>query len=149
LTQYDRGKGWKAQTQHTDSRSHRRHFLHNSRSPSPRNPLLGKSKLMSITRQEALDHFHSPDLIGLAWRLTACAAVSIPKASSPTSSIVISTTRTSARSTALLRLLPPSQRPQAKEGYILEFEKIYEKIAETVEMGGHRRFDAGRHPSKI
>jgi cyclic dehypoxanthinyl futalosine synthase len=26
--------------------------------------------------------------------------------------------------------------PQAKEGYILEFEKIYEKIAETVEMGG-------------
>jgi hypothetical protein len=29
LTQYDRGKGWKAQTQHTDSRSHRRHFLHN------------------------------------------------------------------------------------------------------------------------
>jgi cyclic dehypoxanthinyl futalosine synthase len=30
----------------------------------------------------------------------------------------------------------PLKGPQAKEGYILEFEKIYEKIAETLEMGG-------------
>ena len=30
----------------------------------------------------------------------------------------------------------PLKGPKASEGYILDFEKIYEKIAETVEMGG-------------
>jgi cyclic dehypoxanthinyl futalosine synthase len=30
----------------------------------------------------------------------------------------------------------PLKGPRASEGYILEFEKIYEKIAETIEMGG-------------
>ncbi len=36
----------------------------------------------------------------------------------------------------VLRVLPALKGPAAKEGYILEFETIYEKIRETVELGG-------------
>ena len=36
----------------------------------------------------------------------------------------------------------------AKEGYILDFETIYDKIAETVETGRHGRADAGRPASR-
>jgi len=35
-----------------------------------------------------------------------------------------------------LCILSAAEGSPASEGYILEFEKIYEKIAETLEMGG-------------
>jgi len=48
----------------------------------------------------------------------------------------------------LLRLLPAVTGARSEEGYILDFEKIYEKIAETLEMGGTGGAHAGRHPSR-
>ena len=47
----------------------------------------------------------------------------------------------------LLRFLSPLKGPAAKEGYILEFETIYEKIRETVELGGTGvLMQGGLHP---
>ena len=47
----------------------------------------------------------------------------------------------------LLRLLSPAEGPLAKEGYILDFETIYEKIRETVELGGTGvLMQGGLHP---
>ena len=69
-----------------------------------------------------------------------CAAACIPRAWSATSSIATSTTPTSAPSTApsapFTARCQRARDPRAEEGYILDFEKIYEKIAETLEMGG-------------
>jgi cyclic dehypoxanthinyl futalosine synthase len=66
-----------------------------------------------------------------------CAAACTPRAWSATSSIATSTTPTSAPNIATSApFTARSKGPRAKEGYILEFEKIYEKIAETLEMGG-------------
>jgi len=92
---------------------------------------------MSLTRQQALDYFQSPDLIGLGFEADAVRRRLHPEG--VVSYIIdrnINYTNFCTEYCTFCAFYRPLKGPQAKEGYILEFEKIYEKIAETVEMGG-------------
>jgi cyclic dehypoxanthinyl futalosine synthase len=92
---------------------------------------------MSITRQEALDHFQSPDLIGLGFEADAVRRRLHPEG--VVSYIIdrnINYTNFCTEYCNFCAFYRPLKGPRASEGYILEFEKIYEKIAETLEMGG-------------
>jgi cyclic dehypoxanthinyl futalosine synthase len=92
---------------------------------------------MAITRQEALDHFNSPDLIGLGFEADAVRRRLHPEG--VVSYIIdrnINYTNFCTEYCNFCAFYRPLKGPRAKEGYILEFEKIYEKIAETLEMGG-------------
>src|SRR6266567_2610506 len=92
---------------------------------------------MSLTRQQALDYFHSPDLIGLGFDADAVRRRLHPEG--VVSYIIdrnINYTNFCTEYCTFCAFYRPLKGPQAKEGYILDFEKIYEKIAETVEMGG-------------
>ena len=92
---------------------------------------------MAITRQQALDHFHSPDLIGLGFEADAVRRRLHPEG--VVSYIIdrnINYTNFCTEYCNFCAFYRPLKGPRAKEGYILEFEKIYEKIAETLEMGG-------------
>ncbi|KAA6459171.1 dehypoxanthine futalosine cyclase [Acidobacteria bacterium AB60] len=92
---------------------------------------------MSLTRQQALDYFQSPDLIGLGFEADAVRQRLHPEG--VVSYIIdrnINYTNFCTEYCTFCAFYRPLKGPQAKEGYILEFEKIYEKIAETVEMGG-------------
>ncbi|MGO9337659.1 MAG: cyclic dehypoxanthinyl futalosine synthase [Terracidiphilus sp.] len=92
---------------------------------------------MSIARQEALDYFNSPDLIGLGFEADAVRRRLHPEG--VVSYIIdrnINYTNFCTEYCNFCAFYRPLKGPRAKEGYILEFEKIYEKIAETLEMGG-------------
>ncbi len=92
---------------------------------------------MALTRQEALDHFNSPDLIGLGFEANAVRRRLHPEG--VVSYIIdrnINYTNFCTEYCNFCAFYRPLKGPRAKEGYILEFEKIYEKIAETLEMGG-------------
>jgi len=92
---------------------------------------------MALTRQEALDHFNSPDLIGLGFEADAVRRRLHPEG--VVSYIIdrnINYTNFCTEYCNFCAFYRPLKGPRAKEGYILEFEKIYEKIAETLEMGG-------------
>ena len=92
---------------------------------------------MPLTRQQALDHFHSPDLIGLGFEADEVRRRLHPEG--VVSYIIdrnINYTNFCTEYCTFCAFYRPLKGPQAAEGYILEFEKIYEKIAETVEMGG-------------
>jgi cyclic dehypoxanthinyl futalosine synthase len=92
---------------------------------------------MSISRQQALDHFNSPDLVGLGFEADAVRRRLHPEG--VVSYIIdrnINYTNFCTEYCNFCAFYRPLKGPRAKEGYILEFEKIYEKIAETVEMGG-------------
>jgi cyclic dehypoxanthinyl futalosine synthase len=92
---------------------------------------------MSITRQQALDYFNSADLIGLGFEADEVRRRLHPEG--VVSYIIdrnINYTNFCTEYCTFCAFYRPLKGPQAKEGYILEFEKIYEKIAETVEMGG-------------
>ena len=92
---------------------------------------------MALTRQEALDYFHSPDLIGLGFEADAVRRRLHPEG--VVSYIIdrnINYTNFCTEYCTFCAFYRPLKGPQAAEGYILEFEKIYEKIAETIEMGG-------------
>ena len=96
-----------------------------------------ESKHMGITRQQALDHFHSPDLIGLGFEADEVRRRLHPEG--VVSYIIdrnINYTNFCTEYCNFCAFYRPLKGPRAKEGYILEFEKIYEKIAETLEMGG-------------
>ena len=97
---------------------------------------------MPISRQQALDYFHSPDLIGLGFEADA-----VRRRLHPEGVVTYIIDRNINYTNfcteyctfcAFYRPLPRPGKPdpRADEGYILDFEKIYEKIAETVEMGG-------------
>jgi len=92
---------------------------------------------MTLTRQQALDYFHSPDLIGLGFE-----ADEVRRKKHPEGVVTyiidrnINYTNFCTEYCTFCAFYRPLKGPQAKEGYILEFEKIYEKIAETLEMGG-------------
>src|SRR6202161_2711890 len=97
---------------------------------------------MPLTRQEPLDSFESPDLIGLGFEADA-----VRRRLHPESVVTYIIDRNINYTNfcteyctfcAFYRPLPRAGKPdpRAQEGYILEFEKIYEKIAETLEMGG-------------
>ena len=97
---------------------------------------------MPMTRQQALDFFRSPDLIGLGFEADA-----VRRRLHPEGVVTYIIDRNINYTNfcidhcsfcAFYRPLPrPGQNdPRAAEGYILDFEKIYEKIAETVAVGG-------------
>ena len=95
---------------------------------------------MPLTRQQALDHFHSPDLIGLGFEADA-----VRRRLHPEGVVTYIIDRNINYTNfcteyctfcAFYRPLPNGKPPRSSEGYILDFEKIYEKIAETLEMGG-------------
>jgi cyclic dehypoxanthinyl futalosine synthase len=92
---------------------------------------------MLLTREQALDHFQSPDLIGLGFEADAVRRRLHPEG--VVTYIIdrnINYTNFCTEYCNFCAFYRPLKGPKAKEGYILEFEKIYEKIAETLEMGG-------------
>jgi len=97
---------------------------------------------MPMTRQQALDFFRSPDLIGLGFEADAMRRRLHPEG--VVTYIIDRNINYTNFCTehcsfcAFYRPLPrPGQNdPRAAEGYILDFETIYEKIAETVAVGG-------------
>ena len=94
-------------------------------------------KRMPISRQQALDYFRSPDLIGLGFEADAVRQRLHPEG--VVTYIIdrnINYTNFCTEYCTFCAFYRPLKGPRADEGYILDFEKIYEKIAETLEMGG-------------
>src|SRR6201993_1877653 len=92
---------------------------------------------MPLTRHQALDYFHSPDLIGLGFEADAVRRKLHPEG--VVTYIIdrnINYTNFCTEYCTFCAFYRPLKGPKASEGYILDFEKIYEKIAETVEMNG-------------
>ena len=92
---------------------------------------------MALTREQALDYFNSPDLIGLGFEADAVRRRLHPEG--VVTYIIdrnINYTNFCTEYCTFCAFYRPLKGPRADEGYILEFEKIYEKIAETLEMGG-------------
>src|ERR1700744_222580 len=103
---------------------------------------------MSITRQQALDYFHSDDLIGLGMEADA-----VRKKLHPEGVVTyiidrnINYTNFCTEYFTFCAFYRPLKGKQASEGYILDFETIYAKIAETLEMGGTGvLMQGGLHP---
>jgi cyclic dehypoxanthinyl futalosine synthase len=95
-----------------------------------------------MTRQQALDFFRSPDLIGLGFEADA-----VRRRLHPEGVVTYIIDRNINYTNfctehcsfcAFYRPLPKPGKtdPRAAEGYILDFDAIYEKIAETVAVGG-------------
>ncbi|MGA7314871.1 MAG: radical SAM protein, partial [Silvibacterium sp.] len=103
---------------------------------------------MSITRQQALDHFHSDDLIGLGMEADAVRRELHPEG--VVTYIIdrnINYTNFCTEYCTFCAFYRPLKGKLASEGYILDFETIYAKIAETVEMGGTGvLMQGGLHP---
>src|SRR5579862_5942447 len=103
---------------------------------------------MPLTRQQALDHFRSPDLIGLGFEADAVRRRLHPEG--VVTYIIdrnINYTNFCTEYCTFCAFYRPLKGPRANEGYILDFEKIYEKIAETEEMGATGMLmQGGIHP---
>ena len=104
------------------------------------------SGFMSLTKQQALDHFRSDDLIGIGMEADRSAASCIRKAWSATSSIATSTTPISARSTAASALFTAPQGPDARRLRAAEGNDLRQDPGDA-RPGRHRRADAGRPAS--
>ncbi len=97
---------------------------------------------MPITRQQALEYFESPDLIGLGFEADAVRRRLHPEG--VVTYIIDRNINYTNYCTeyctfcAFYRPLPINGKPHpnSSDGYILEFETICDKIAETLEMGG-------------
>jgi len=92
---------------------------------------------MPITRQQALDYFRSSDLIGLGFEADAVRRRLHPEG--VVTYIIdrnINYTNFCTEYCTFCAFYRPLKGPRSGEGYILDFETIYQKIAETVEMGG-------------
>jgi len=92
---------------------------------------------MPLTRQQALGFFNSPDLIGLGFEADALRRRLHPEG--VVTYIIdrnINYTNFCTEYCTFCAFYRPLKGPRANEGYILDFETIYEKIAETVAMGG-------------
>ena len=103
---------------------------------------------MSITRQQALDYFHSDDLIGLGMDADAVRRRLHPEG--VVTYIIdrnINYTNFCTEYCTFCAFYRPLKGKLASEGYILDFETIYAKIAETLEMGGTGvLMQGGLHP---
>lgn len=103
---------------------------------------------MSITKQEALELFRSDDLIGIGMEADAVRRSLHPDG--VVSYIIdrnINYTNFCTEYCTFCAFYRPLKGPRAKEGYILDLETIYEKIAETVELGGTGvLMQGGLHP---
>ena len=92
---------------------------------------------MSLSKQEALELFHSDDLIGIGMEADAVRRKLHPEG--VVTYIIdrnINYTNLCTEYCTFCAFYAPIKGPGRAKGYVLDFEKIYEKIAETVEMGG-------------
>ena len=103
---------------------------------------------MPLSREQALEYFRSDDLIGLGMEADALRRKLHPEG--VVSYIIdrnINYTNYCTEYCTFCAFYRPLKGPQAKEGYILDFETIYAKIAETLEMGGTGvLMQGGLHP---
>src|SRR3954447_2296192 len=103
---------------------------------------------MPLTREQALDYFHSPDLIGLGFEADAVRRKLHPEG--VTTYIIdrnINYTNFCTEYCTFCAFYRPLKGPKAKEGYILDLARIYKKIRETVELGGTGvLMQGGLHP---
>ena len=103
---------------------------------------------MALTREQALEYFHSDDLIGLGMEADALRRRLHPEG--VVTYIVdrnINYTNFCTEYCTFCAFYRPLKGPRASEGYILDFETIYDKIAETLEMGGTGvLMQGGLHP---
>ena len=103
---------------------------------------------MSLTRQQALEYFRSDDLIGLGMEADALRRRLHPEG--VVTYIIdrnINYTNYCTEYCTFCAFYRPLKGPLASEGYILDFETIYDKIAETLEMGGTGvLMQGGLHP---
>ena len=103
---------------------------------------------MSITRQQALDMFRSDDLIGIGMEADAVRQRLHPEG--VVSYIIdrnINYTNFCTEYCSFCAFYRPLKGKLASEGYILDFDTIYEKIRETVELGGTGvLMQGGLHP---
>ncbi|HVC89469.1 MAG TPA: radical SAM protein, partial [Acidobacteriaceae bacterium] len=103
---------------------------------------------MGITRQQALDAFQSDDLIGLGMEANAVRRKLHPEGI--VTYIIdrnINYTNFCTEYCSFCAFYRPLKGKLAAEGYILDFDTIYEKIRETVEMGGTGvLMQGGLHP---
>ena len=92
---------------------------------------------MSLTRQEALDLFRSDDLIGIGM-----AADAVRKKLHPEGVVTyvidrnINYTNLCTEYCTFCAFYAPVKGPGRSKGYVLDHEVIYDKIRETVELGG-------------
>jgi cyclic dehypoxanthinyl futalosine synthase len=103
---------------------------------------------MSLTKQQALDLFHSDDLIGIGMEANSLRRKLHPEGVA--TYIIdrnINYTNYCTEYCTFCAFYRPLKGPKAKEGYILDLETIYEKIRETVELGGTGvLMQGGLHP---
>ena len=103
---------------------------------------------MSLTRQQALDMFRSDDLIGVGMEADAIRRRLHPEG--VVSYIIdrnINYTNFCTEYCSFCAFYRPLKGKLASEGYILDFETTYEKIRETVELGGTGiLMQGGLHP---
>ena len=92
---------------------------------------------MSLTKQQALDLFRSDDLIGIGMEADA-----VRKKLHPEGVVTyiidrnINYTNLCTEYCTFCAFYAPVKGPGRANGYVLDFETIYEKIRETVELGG-------------
>ncbi len=105
---------------------------------------------MSLTRQQALEMFRSDDLIGIGMEADALRRKMHPEG--VVTYIIdrnINYTNFCTEYCTFCAFYRPVKGPAARvnEGYILDFDTIYEKIRETVELGGTGvLMQGGLHP---
>jgi cyclic dehypoxanthinyl futalosine synthase len=103
---------------------------------------------MSLTKQEALEMFRSNDLIGIGMEADA-----LRRRLHPDGIVTyiidrnINYTNFCTEYCSFCAFYRPLKGERASEGYILDFETLYEKIRETVELGGTGvLMQGGLHP---
>ena len=92
---------------------------------------------MSLTREQALEMFRSDDLIGVGMEADAIRRRLHPDGI--VSYIIdrnINYTNICTEYCSFCAFYAPVKGPGREKGYLLDFDTIYAKIAETVEMGG-------------
>ncbi|HJW98571.1 MAG TPA: cyclic dehypoxanthinyl futalosine synthase [Terriglobales bacterium] len=103
---------------------------------------------MSLTRQQALEMFRSDDLIGIGMEANAVRQKLHPQG--VVTYIIdrnINYTNFCTEYCTFCAFYRPLKGKLATEGYILDFDTIYEKIRETVELGGTGvLMQGGLHP---
>jgi cyclic dehypoxanthinyl futalosine synthase len=103
---------------------------------------------MSLTKQQALDLYRSDDLIGIGMEANALRRKLHPDG--VVTYIIdrnINYTNYCTEYCTFCAFYRPLKGPKSKEGYILALETIYDKIRETVELGGTGvLMQGGLHP---
>jgi cyclic dehypoxanthinyl futalosine synthase len=103
---------------------------------------------MSLTKKQALEMFRSDDLVGIGMEADAVRRQKHPEGT--VTYIIdrnINYTNFCTEYCTFCAFYRPLKGPAAKEGYILDLETIYDKIRETVELGGTGvLMQGGLHP---